>query len=101
MGKLAIWILLALAALLLFRLFGSAKRRPQRGGDAGSAAGRSPAGGRDAGDRSDDRERPAQPAGELMLSCAVCGVHLPGSDALFARGRVYCSAEHRDQDRRE
>jgi hypothetical protein len=32
-----------------------------------------------------------------MMQCALCGVHLPGSDARFAGGRVYCSDAHRDQ----
>jgi hypothetical protein len=32
-----------------------------------------------------------------MMQCAVCGVHLPGSEARFAGGRVYCSDAHRDQ----
>jgi hypothetical protein len=31
-----------------------------------------------------------------MMSCTVCGTHVPASDALFARGKVFCSAEHRD-----
>ena len=33
-----------------------------------------------------------------MMSCAVCGVHLPASDAVFARGKVFCGADHRDVD---
>ena len=41
---------------------------------------------------------PPGKAEELMMSCAVCGVHLPASDAVFARGRVYCGPEHRDAD---
>lgn len=49
------------------------------------------------------RQRPsAPPAAEppprppqAMLSCAHCGLHLPGSDALPGRGGVFCSAEHR------
>jgi hypothetical protein len=32
-----------------------------------------------------------------MMQCAVCGIHLPGSEARFAGGRVYCSDAHRDQ----
>ncbi len=33
---------------------------------------------------------------EAMVACAHCGVHLPRSDALTARGLHYCSAAHRD-----
>jgi hypothetical protein len=32
-----------------------------------------------------------------MMQCAVCGVHLPGSEARFAGGKVFCSDAHRDQ----
>jgi uncharacterized protein len=34
---------------------------------------------------------------QIMLSCAVCGVHLPKSDALVGRQGSYCSAAHREQ----
>jgi uncharacterized protein len=33
---------------------------------------------------------------EAMVTCAHCGVHLPRSEALAARGLHYCSAAHRD-----
>jgi uncharacterized protein len=33
---------------------------------------------------------------ETMVECARCGVHLPRSDALAARGLHYCSPAHRD-----
>lgn len=37
---------------------------------------------------------PAQP--QDMVSCTVCAVHLPRSEALAgADGRLYCSQEHR------
>ena len=41
---------------------------------------------------------PQPPAGNLqeMVSCPVCGVHLPRSDAVPGqRGVLYCSHEHR------
>jgi uncharacterized protein len=34
---------------------------------------------------------------QIMLSCAVCGVHLPKSDALVGKRGSYCSASHRQQ----
>jgi uncharacterized protein len=37
----------------------------------------------------------AQP--QIMLSCAVCGVHLPQSDAWVGKQGSYCSAAHRQQ----
>lgn len=41
---------------------------------------------------------PAPPAGlpQDMVSCPVCAVHLPRSEAVAdAQGRLYCSQEHR------
>lgn len=50
----------------------------------------------------DDRDaRPPPPKGapgdpQEMVSCPVCGVHLPRSEAVpGARGLLYCSNEHR------
>jgi uncharacterized protein len=38
----------------------------------------------------------ADRSAETMVVCAHCGVHLPRSDALAARGLHYCSQAHRD-----
>jgi uncharacterized protein len=39
---------------------------------------------------------PADP--QEMVSCPVCGVHLPRADAVpGARGILYCSPEHRQR----
>jgi uncharacterized protein len=50
----------------------------------------------------DDRDArppaPPRPPGDPqeMVSCPVCGVHLPRSEAVSgAGGRLYCSNEHR------
>jgi uncharacterized protein len=40
-------------------------------------------------------------ASEGMVTCAHCGVHLPGSLALQSRGVTYCSAAHRDAGPRD
>lgn len=57
--------------------------------------------------RADDRrDSAAQPkrketvpsgAPQIMVSCAVCGVHLPQSDALPGKTKHYCSLAHREQ----
>lgn len=36
---------------------------------------------------------PPQP--QAMVSCAQCGLHLPGAEALPGRGGMFCSAAHR------
>lgn len=61
---------------------------------ARARAGMGPMGGRGAqeGNRPEDLDRSRTP--DVMMSCAVCGVHLPASEAIFAHGRVYCSEEH-------
>jgi uncharacterized protein len=94
-GKLAMWILLAVAVMLLVRMIGAGKRR---GRDASQGQGAGKAAGGTGKARRDGETEPPGKAGELMMSCAVCGVHLPSSDAVFARGKVFCGAEHRDQD---
>jgi uncharacterized protein len=33
----------------------------------------------------------------IMLQCAVCGVHVPDTDATAGQRGAYCSAEHRRQ----
>ncbi len=32
-----------------------------------------------------------------MVSCAVCGVHVPESEAIASNGRHYCCEAHRQQ----
>jgi uncharacterized protein len=66
MGKLAVLLLLALAAWMVYRAFAR---------------------------RADVRPRTS--AVEDMVSCAHCAVNLPRSEALESRGRFYCSEEHR------
>ncbi len=93
MGKLALWIFVAVAVMLLIRLFGPGKRRMRDELDEPDP----PASKRPEAGDPQSRGKP----GELMMSCAVCGVHLPSSDAVFARGKVYCGIDHRDQERAE
>ncbi len=92
MGKLLVWVVLGIVILLLVRLLGPAKRRA-RDADEG-ARGADTDGPRDAarGGSGEAREAPR----ELMMRCAVCSVHVPSSEAVFAGGKVYCSAAHRD-----
>lgn len=88
MGKLLVWVAIGLAAWLAWRFVVLSQRRSARSArpDAPPAA-----------EGTDGEARDAAPTPELMMQCAVCGVHLPGSEARFAGGRVYCSDAHRDQ----
>ncbi|MET0509519.1 MAG: PP0621 family protein [Burkholderiaceae bacterium] len=95
--KYLIWIGLAIAILLLIRLVTPVKRRRNEVRSAASGRG-------DGRGRAADRGRDAVDRGgrqELMMRCSLCGVHVPSSDAVFARGRVYCSTGHRDADERD
>jgi uncharacterized protein len=35
-----------------------------------------------------------------FVPCALCGLHVPKSEALTDKGKFYCSAEHRDAETR-
>jgi uncharacterized protein len=41
--------------------------------------------------------QPSQAQPQIMLSCAVCGVHLPKEDARMGKRGSYCSAAHQQQ----
>ncbi len=48
----------------------------------------------------DDARRRRQGPGDgdkdkVMLACALCGLHLPRSEALPGKGGVFCSEAHR------
>jgi uncharacterized protein len=89
MGKFLVWVGIALAAWVFWRFVLVGRRRVREAAERGAEGA---AGG---ADRASGGERLAAP--ETMMQCAVCGVHLPASEARFARGRVYCSDTHRDQ----
>jgi len=78
MGKLLLWAIVILAALIVMRLLAqhsahkTARRRhaDQNPGKPGSAA------------------------TEAMVRCAWCGVHLPRSEAILQHGQLWCCEEH-------
>ncbi|MDP1692832.1 MAG: PP0621 family protein [Burkholderiaceae bacterium] len=70
-------VVLIAVLLLVWLLLGSSRRRAKKARRDSPAA------------------RPA-PQVEGMVTCAHCGVHLPGSLALQVRGQAYCSEAHRD-----
>jgi uncharacterized protein len=94
MGKIAVLVLVVVAVMLVLRLIGSAKRRVDDSSEGASGESRPGSGQGDRGEHNERDER--RDSGELMMSCSVCGVHVPASDAVFARGKVFCSADHRD-----
>ncbi|RPH45588.1 MAG: hypothetical protein EHM87_05805 [Burkholderiales bacterium] len=98
MGKVMTWVVIGLLVWGAWRLWTISRVRAERARDAARAAGDPPAaaGGND-GDAAEAGREPRRPnAPELMMQCAVCGVHLPGSEARFSGGKVYCSDAHRD-----
>lgn len=84
MGKLLLWIVIGMIVMLVFRHFSSSARIRR---DESRRR------------RMQEEQGARSPTYDPMVSCHVCGVHLPGSEALFARGRVYCSEAHMEQDR--
>jgi len=90
MGKFLVWVGIALAAWVFWRFVLVGRRRVRDDAERDAAAGAG-------GDARASKDAGRIPAPEAMMQCAVCGVHLPASEARFARGRVYCSDAHRDQ----
>jgi uncharacterized protein len=43
------------------------------------------------------RKREGAPRIGTMVRCALCGLHIPESEALKRREQYFCCAEHRDQ----
>lgn len=71
MGKLLLFVLVAILAYLFFKGSGRRTGSPPGGGAK--------------------RSRPA----ERMVECAHCGVHLPESEAVKQADRYFCCDEHR------
>jgi uncharacterized protein len=90
MGKVLTWIGIGLAIWVVWKLVMVSRRRAESAREARAAAG----GG---GGESSARGAGRLDAPERMVECAVCGVHLPGSEARFGGGKVYCSDAHREQ----
>jgi len=40
---------------------------------------------------------PSPPPVTKMLACARCGVHIPESQVIYDRDKIYCCEEHRRQ----
>lgn len=40
-------------------------------------------------------EAPTDMAGEDMVRCVHCGVHLPRSESILSHGEFFCTNEHR------
>lgn len=64
-------ILLALAAWVVYRLVKSYGRTVKK------------------------EDVPKNEAGEDMVRCAHCGVHLPRSESIVSHGECFCTNEHR------
>lgn len=96
MGKVLTWVLIALVAWGAWRMWTISQRRSERARAQRDAANGEAAGGPGGDARpGDGPARVAAP--ERMMQCAVCGLHLPGSEARFAGGKVFCSDAHRDR----
>lgn len=75
MGRILFWLVLGVLAYVAYRWW-----RHQQVGGPPPAPGAGP------------RDR-----AEAMVSCAVCGLNVPQSEALLAGPKAYCCEEHRRQ----
>ena len=100
MGKFFFWTLVVCLIVMFLRRQGALARArrdmQQSAGTAGRGgfAGRAGSAG---GNSADDLATSQNP--DVMMSCVVCGVHLPASEAIFAHGHVFCCEEHLAQGR--
>lgn len=74
MGRILFWVVLALAAYALWRGWRRSQRRARMG-----------------------TERTTAIDGESMVSCRVCGLNVPRSEAVVDGEHRYCSEEHRQK----
>ena len=84
--KFGLWLLIAVVAVLWFN-HAKRQRLKQRPPPPAATTGHPPA-----------AEHPAEnQAGELIVACAYCGLHVPRSDAVVGPdgAAVYCSESHR------
>lgn len=72
MGRILFFVLLGIAAYVVYRWWRVAQRVEQR-----------------------RAETTAKEPSEPMVRCDVCGLNLPQSEALAVQGRWYCSEDHR------
>ena len=96
MGKLLSWIVLIALVCAGMRLFVLFQRKSQAAALARERRAQAEAAGR-SGTPPATGGRTAE-GGEKMLACAHCGAWSPATEMVAARGRHYCSAEHRDAD---
>ena len=101
MGKFFFWTLVVCLIVMFLRRQGALARarremqqRPAGTAGPGGFAGRA---GSARGNSADDLATSQNP--DVMMSCAVCGVHMPASEAIFAHGHVFCCEEHLAQGR--
>lgn len=81
MGKLLLWAIVILAALVVARIL--ARSAQNKDSDAPRA---------DSLPRKESPPPVEQP--ESMVRCAHCGIHMPRSEALLVNGETWCSGEH-------
>jgi uncharacterized protein len=90
MGKMLTWVVVVGLVWMAWRLLVISRRRSQRQSEAGKPEGAAGGAGESTPDEAARLDSP-----ERMMQCAVCGVHMPASEARFAGGKVYCSDAHR------
>ena len=79
MGKVLLWVVLIVGALLLTRILARHHENSQR---------RPPL------KKAKQKPAPQIQDPEPMVRCAHCSIHLPRSEAVLSGGKTWCSLEH-------
>jgi len=78
-GKVLFWIIVIIGALLAARIVARYQERSQLNNKQ---------------PRQVRKSVNPEKATESMVRCEHCGIHLPRSEAVLSKGRIWCSKEH-------
>lgn len=99
MGKLLSWLVLFAIGWLAYKFVVISQRkaaRPPEAGGAGVSSGAGSPGRQGSPGQPGSSAGPRELAGEAMVPCAHCGVHLPVSESLVSGADHFCCPAHRD-----
>lgn len=90
MGKILVWVIIALVIMMVMRIVASRAASRQKPAPKNEPTKRAKAPGSALRGQPD----PTLGAAEEMVRCAHCGIFLPRSEALLKNGKTWCSNTH-------